>query len=352
MFKKLKLAILILDKNSLSYYDEFNSLNFELPKNIVQDLEVIDKGKLIETIDLFIKNNKLIPKNILMVLNAPLFFEKTFKDQVDIETQIKKFLENVPFENISSRLMVDEKESKLMVTNRNFFMPIKNAFESEGFTVNLVLPYLALEKLKLDIKKKIDNKTAKEFNQKLKLLEENNLLIDATELKAKRRGRLSFIKILKIKKNRLSTLLSVFLILILILMALLILKKPLSNSPPEEAQVKDVTLISPTPSENNITASEKTLENTTIKITYSGQKLKIANIFKDQLVQQGFKNITVENENSQSNTPKTFVIFSLNFPEILKEKIMARVNKTFIDVAVQESNEIESDVLITVGQAY
>jgi hypothetical protein len=350
--KKTKPAFLVLDKDFISYYDEFASLTLELPEDTVQDLEVINKGKLFEIIRSFIENNQLTPKKALMVLSPSLFFEKSFKDLADVETQTAMFLENVPFENISSRLMVDGDESKLLVTNIDFFTPIKNVFESEGFTVNLVLPYLALKKLKFDIKKIFDTKTLKEFNQKLKLLKQNNLVTGASESEPKKRIKRFIVKIFKIKNKRLAILLSVFLMLVLILIALVVFNNTLSKFRPEQSQVLEKNLPLTPSSQNNVVVSAKTLENTTIKILYNDDRLKIAKIFKGQLTQQGFKNITLENENIQSNTSKTFVVFSLKFPKALKEKIVAEVNKTFIDVTIQDSNEIQSDVLITVGQAY
>jgi hypothetical protein len=350
--KKTKPAFIVLDKDFISYYDEFASLTLELPEDIVQDLEVINKGKLFETIRAFIENNQLTPKKALMVLSPSLFFEKSFKDMVDIETQTAMFLENVPFENISSRLMVYENESKLLATNIDFFTPIKNVFESEGFTVNLVLPYLALKKLKFDIKKVFETKTNKEFNQKLKLLKKNNLLTEISGSEPKKRIKSFIVKIFKIKNKRLAFLLSVFLMLVFILVVLVVSNNTLSKFQLEQSQVLEKNLPLTASSQNSAVVPVKTLENTTIKISYNDDRLKIAKMFKDQLTQQGFKNISLENENIQSNTSKTFVVFSLKFPKALKEKIVTEVNKTFIDVTIQDSNEIQSDVLITVGQAY
>jgi hypothetical protein len=371
LFRNDKPGILVLDKDSILYIDEFNTLELKLSEDTIQDLEIINIGKFTETVSLFIRNNELAPKNVLMILNAPLFFERTFKDQTDMETQTGVFLENIPFESISSKLIPDEKGSKLLATNRNFFMPVKTAFESESFKINLVLPYLAIEKLKLDVKKLIENNKTKEFKQKLKLLAQHNLLAETLESNPKKESqdlpikgsKSSFSKIrntvvvknLKTKGNGLPVLLPVFLLLILILVALIISQSAISNSQSQKASTAGAVLVSPTSSstsaQNTTAAQEKTASNTTITIAYNDDRLRIAKVFKDQLTQQGFKNITLINENSQGNTSKTYVAFSLNFPEKIKENITTEANKTFIDVAIQEINQTDSNVSIIVGEA-
>jgi hypothetical protein len=286
-----------------------------------------------------------------MVLSPSLFFERSFKDVVDIEAQKAMFLENVPFENISSRLMTDGSESKLLATNIDFFTPIKNVFESEGFTVNLVLPYLALQNIKFDIDSVYKTKMTKEFKQKLKLLKKSNLLTEVSDPKSKKPFKNYFNKFFKVKNKRLAVLLSTFLILVLILIALLIINKIQPGPKPEKVRVLENSVPLTKSKPNNVVVATKNIDNTTIKITYNDDRLKISKVLRDQLTTTGFKNIVLENETVQNNTPKTFIVFSLKFPQDIKEIIMKEVNKTFIDVNVQENNDIQSDVLINVGES-
>lgn len=140
-------GIIYLGKNGLSLYDEKTKGIFQLnfKSEIAKDLEIINPDQLNLNIKSLVASNKITPSALIMVVSHNMFFEKDIlplpKEQQEIETQ--KFLDNVPFETISSKTFQSAKTNKIVAANGHFIELIKKAFETLGFTITIAIPSMA-----------------------------------------------------------------------------------------------------------------------------------------------------------------------------------------------------------------
>lgn len=136
-------GVLYLDRNRAFFYEQGQAspLSFDLPEDIITDLEAINKKKLDSVIKGFVSANNLVPNNIIILLSNAVTFEKDFPEGgVDIDKGIKEFLELVPFEDYISKKSHISGKVKIVAANREVCDSIKNSFHSCGFVVTQVIP--------------------------------------------------------------------------------------------------------------------------------------------------------------------------------------------------------------------
>ena len=88
------------------------------------------------------------------------------------------------------------------------------------------------------------------------------------------------------------------------------------------------------------------MENTTIKVVYDNN-LDSAVLLTKGLSSLGFNSVILEKARSESNTSKTYIDFSTNYPQSLRDKLIGETNKIFVDTVVQDSEVSDYDVVIT-----
>ena len=167
-------GIIYLNKNGFALFDDKTKgvFQFNFKSEVAKDLEVISIDQLKLQIKSFVESNKITPSGLIMVISQSMLFEKDFallpKEQLEIE--IQKFLDNIPFEHVSSKTFQYEKGYRVVAANSHFFESIKNAFEALGFIVVTVMPSVAFgniaESLNLETIKIILNKfvALKQYN--------------------------------------------------------------------------------------------------------------------------------------------------------------------------------------------
>lgn len=141
-------AIVFIQKDRLEYFDEIQSriFQFVFQPSIVQDLEIVDIDQLNTQLKSFIETNKLTVSNILFVVAEAIIFEKTFQvvPNVNKDLEIQKFLENIPFEHVSYKVIDSQKDYKVLAINKELSDVFKLTFESLGFKVLSIIPQSAL----------------------------------------------------------------------------------------------------------------------------------------------------------------------------------------------------------------
>lgn len=142
------IGIIYLDKARFDLYDGGRKaiFRFTFKSEVARDFEIVNKDQLYSQIKSFVESNKLLHSPLIIILSKSTLFEKDFtsipKEQQEVEVQ--KFLDNMPFEIISSKILKTEKEYKAVATNGYFIECIKNAFERLGFVVTCVIPSFVL----------------------------------------------------------------------------------------------------------------------------------------------------------------------------------------------------------------
>jgi len=141
-------SIVFIQKDKLEYFDEIQSriFQFVFQPTIIQDLEIVDVGQLNVQLKSFIETNKLTVSNILFVVAESIIFEKIFQSvpNRNKELEIQKYLENIPFEHVSFKLIDGQKDYKVLAINKEFFAELKMVFESLGSKIVSIIPQSAL----------------------------------------------------------------------------------------------------------------------------------------------------------------------------------------------------------------
>lgn len=175
MFSKKNVAIFYIDKNKGTFFTNSlpSALELIFPKEVLSHLEIVNAQKLDELISKFIESKKIPPCQIFIILGENTTFEKDITDipRIERNVEIQKFLDIVPFEEISSRVFRVGKSEKLVVANKNFLKELNRVLMEKEFTISAVIPLslakVIMPKLKLEsnlptMLKKID--ALKQYN--------------------------------------------------------------------------------------------------------------------------------------------------------------------------------------------
>lgn len=177
---KMKISVTYLASNRLEFYALYLPavLTYYFRPEEVFDLEVKNEGVFSFQIQSFIERNKLFPTTLIILLSESICFEKIFPEitsgHLDIETQ--KYIENIPFENVSSKFYKMEKGTRLIATNRDFYESVKNAFVKQGFLVTLVLPIAAVGEKYLG--KGLTRELVEYVVEKMEMFKEDSFLVE------------------------------------------------------------------------------------------------------------------------------------------------------------------------------
>ncbi|OGK13625.1 hypothetical protein A3C98_04440 [Candidatus Roizmanbacteria bacterium RIFCSPHIGHO2_02_FULL_37_15] len=141
-------AIVFIQKDKFEYFDESLSriFYFLFQPTIIHDLELVDKDQLIAKIKFFVESNKIQKAKIIFIIADAITFEKTFPitPNINKDLEIEKFLENIPFEHVSYKVIDGQKDYRVLATNKELFQAIESSFEVLGFNSLAIIPQLSL----------------------------------------------------------------------------------------------------------------------------------------------------------------------------------------------------------------
>ncbi|MFH1832601.1 MAG: hypothetical protein ABH816_00340 [Candidatus Levyibacteriota bacterium] len=157
---KKSTAVLYIEGNRVIFYggNVSQMLSLDIPLEIVSDVEVLDKEKLFSLISAFVQSNKIEASNLLILLSTMVTFEKDFQEAVleDLEEEIQKFIDLVPFQDIDSKKIMIGKKCKIVAINKEFCEAFKNAFERLGFSITAVVPTSVLQETIPELSSNLD----------------------------------------------------------------------------------------------------------------------------------------------------------------------------------------------------
>lgn len=353
-------AVIYLDRNKFYFFGSNildRILTLDISPKVISDLEVRNKDELSILIKTFIEFYKIIPAKIILVLSESTYFVKdlAMDQDIDIDPSIQKFIDLLPFENISNKPYKSDSGMKIIATNMDLCQAIINIFAKLGFSIEAVIPELIIGKDQ-NLKNIIDINTAKLVLERFDSWKQNNLF---SEQQAKYIDHYQENRTEEQKKTNLYVLLPIFFLLIAVLVILLLTQQLSSTArkstiiTPTAKPIIPTTVSSPTNTKTPevITPKMNTMdvENVKIQILNSKGVFGQAEMLKNQLNSLGFKNVDVGE--STINTPKTIMVFSQNLPTILRDNLISQLKERGIEVSAQETNDTRYDASIIIGQS-
>jgi len=153
-------GVFYIDGNKAFYFEQALAapIALDFPTDIISNFELINKKKLVSLIQTFIKNNKLYPKNIVMLLSIRVTYDREFPHgSIEMQKNIQEFLELVPYEDIVEKKIISSGKTRVIATNKEVCEAIKSTFIISGFIVSglyplaLVLEFIPQLKTNLDL---------------------------------------------------------------------------------------------------------------------------------------------------------------------------------------------------------
>lgn len=136
-------GVFYIDGNAAFYFEQTltSPVRLDIPVDIISNFELLNKKKLATLIQAFIKNYKLAPSNIVILLSVQVTFDKDFPHgSIEIQKSIQEFLELVPYEEILERKIISSGKTRVVATNKEICEAIKSTFIISGFLVSGIYP--------------------------------------------------------------------------------------------------------------------------------------------------------------------------------------------------------------------
>lgn len=241
-------ALIFIHKDKFEYYDQVQSkiFQFVFQPTVFQDLELVDSEQLNLQLKTFITTNKLAPASILFIISDAIIFEKVFvlTPATNKDLEIQKFLENIPFEHVSYKVINSEKNYKVLAINKELYSSLQFSFESLAFKSLGVIPqsslgdiYKTTQNLNTDVIKNV--MTRFDILQKETFIQEEAKQITQTSEEQNFTDPVNLAK--PAKRYRLPVLISVFVLLIGVL-SFVVYKNTLTS----KASPVPPTIVAPT----------------------------------------------------------------------------------------------------------
>lgn len=353
--QKKQSGVVYVDRNGFSLYEKTLPKIFAFPfhPNTVTNLDILDKELLGNQINQFITLNKIKPTTLIMILSTGVLFEKILPeiDEQQKLDEVKKFLENMPFENVSTITYKLEKGYRIIAMNRDLHDVIKHAFETDGFTIGAVIPVFSLGN-DIDLSRGINEEIGKRILKKFDSVRPENYVLHRDEGEEMEKNRIvTFGK----KNKRLSVLLIIFAILFLILAAFVIFtfQGEKKTTTQEVHKTPSATPVPPTPTviqtEPVGSESASLIGATTIQIFYKAGNLKSATDLRDKLQELGYQHIELASSQSTS-LANTLVVFSTNVAKNIQQTITSELESLYGAITARANPDTLFDVTISLAQ--
>lgn len=201
-------------------------LELEIPTDVIENLEVINKEKLYALVAAFLEYHKITPGSILFILSPALSFKKEFPvmPTVDLQKAMETFLEFVPFESVARKDIQLEKGIFLVAVNKNLCDSLKIAMEKQKWIVEGVVPMALVGEVFPQL---LGTNDLSVFLPKVEDLKQYSIMTNTQISKIITRDTKK-----SLSSKRFLMLLSVFGLLILILLGLVYKNSTASQTPP------------------------------------------------------------------------------------------------------------------------
>lgn len=146
--QKPPIIIVYIDRERLQFYG--GSLSaipaLEMQPVVIRDLEVVNRDALYALVNQWLKQNNLGSNRLFFILSPTVYFEKvlTATGESEQETEILAFYDSVPFEELTTRVLIVDGKKHAFAANRNLLEALRHAFILQGLRVIGVVPAFLL----------------------------------------------------------------------------------------------------------------------------------------------------------------------------------------------------------------
>lgn len=336
MKKPTNPAILYLERAKLHYFtgekDGEHVLNFN--KDVINNCDVKNADLLNDQIRIFVNQNKIIsgPFTTLLaddICQTKIFSEGTMDSQ---KTEVKKFIDLVPFENAQYNSVPWEKGFKFCVVNRDFYEIVEFSFEKIGFRAETTtpFPFLGLEKFELE-----------KIYSKLNLARQNSFSVRADSLAANKA------KEEMLTKNRRAIFLAGILLLLVIVLIVVavITKKPTVKQIPLPEPVAKVEEVFDQPATKSAVVS---VDQLTVKIKNASGVINAAGDLREVLKKLGFVEINIATDRTLAS--QSGLIYTEKVPAEILDLTLNKIKIGYPNIVVSQTASAEADLIFTIGR--
>lgn len=148
MFNQKSLLVLFIDRMGIQIFGGTlpSIVSVQIPETIVKDWEVVSKDSLYSLIKQWVKQYSLTGSQIVFVFSENVYMEKQFlmTEQSQVETEILKFFDMVPYESIWSKVYPVKNGKRAIALNKGFYDGIHQGFLLQGLPTKTIIPAFAL----------------------------------------------------------------------------------------------------------------------------------------------------------------------------------------------------------------
>ena len=148
-FKKRYQGVLFLKRDGFDFYEDKSGRisSFPFSTAVVNSLEIINLQEFKNQIKAFVEINKFLPADLMIILSADILFEKDIQTQdPNVQSQeTQNFLDIIPFESISTKLLPAKLGIRVIAVNKNLIDTLSSSFKELGFLIEGIVPYETVE---------------------------------------------------------------------------------------------------------------------------------------------------------------------------------------------------------------
>ncbi len=136
-------ACFLVSRDKLYFFSNERGEVLELPfsSEIMQDLEIVSPASLERVLKNWLDQTKIVPKQaVLMLDNSICFQRKLSAVPSNVDEELQKFLEVVPFTEVSQKIFPMEGGAYIVAINQNLLQPLVSTLEKLGFIIINISP--------------------------------------------------------------------------------------------------------------------------------------------------------------------------------------------------------------------
>lgn len=141
---KLPRAVIYLEPHQVSLYSTTNSTiqSMAFSEGVVQDMEVAVVDVMQSQLDTWLKQQNIQPHTAVVVLADNVYFKKEFpgKQNAPNSLEITAFLDLVPIESPTTRIIPMAGAAVAVAANKDFYQPIVEVLQKQKIAVQSLTP--------------------------------------------------------------------------------------------------------------------------------------------------------------------------------------------------------------------
>lgn len=143
-----KYLVLFIDRNRFALFGGplTDVAVLEIPDLLIHDLDVLSKDGCYSLIKQWVKQHAISGSSLIVLFSETTYFEKLFsmQEQSQIESDVLKFFDMVPFESVWTKVYSTEKGKRAVAINKALYDTIHQGFSLQGLQIKAVIPSFAL----------------------------------------------------------------------------------------------------------------------------------------------------------------------------------------------------------------